>query len=43
MDYGELLVGSRVPDFTLPTLSGEATRLSDFKGKRIALFMWASW
>ena len=38
-----LLIGSEVPDFTLPTLDGKPTRLSDFRGKRVILFMWASW
>ena len=38
-----LFVGSEVPDFALPTLTGEQTTLSDFRGKRVILFMWASW
>ncbi len=36
-------VGIHAPDFVLPTLDGETVRLSDFRGKRVVLFMWASW
>jgi peroxiredoxin len=35
--------GEMYPDFVLPTLDGEAKRLSDFRGKRILLFHFASW
>ena len=38
-----LRLGTQVPDFTLPTLDGKQVRLSDFRGKRVVLFMWASW
>jgi peroxiredoxin len=38
-----LFVGAEVPDFELPTLTGKQTKLSDFRGKRVILFMWASW
>jgi len=38
-----LRIGTQIPDFTLPTLDGKQVRLSDFRGKRIVLFMWASW
>jgi thiol-disulfide isomerase/thioredoxin len=31
------------PDFTLPTLSGEAIRLADLRGKVILLNFWATW
>ena len=43
MNYGQLMVGSEVPNFKLPTVSGDSAKLSDFRGKRVALFMWASW
>ena len=43
MNGEPLLIGSEVPDFVLPTLDGQSTRLSDFRGKRVILFMWASW
>jgi peroxiredoxin len=36
-------VGDLAHDFTLPTLDGEMISLSDYKGKRVILFMWASW
>ena len=35
--------GTQVPDFTLPTLDGKLVKLSDFRGKRVVLFLWASW
>ncbi len=38
-----LRIGSVVPDFTLPDLDGRRVSLSGLKGKRVALFMWASW
>ncbi len=38
-----LAIGTQVPDFTLPALDGRAVRLSDYRGKRVVLFMWASW
>ena len=44
MTVKEMLVpGSVVPDFSLPSLDGTQVRLSDFRGKRVVLFMWASW
>jgi peroxiredoxin Q/BCP len=36
-------VGDTAPNFTLPSLDGEPVSLSDYRGKRVALFMWASW
>ncbi len=35
--------GEMYPDFVLPTLDGDIKRLSDFRGKRILLFHFASW
>jgi len=35
--------GEMYPDFVLPTLNGEVKRLSDYRGKRILLFHFASW
>ncbi len=35
--------GDLAPDFTLMTLDGEETTLSDHKGKKIILNIWASW
>jgi peroxiredoxin len=36
-------IGDIVPDFTLPSLDGVDVKLSDYQGKRVAVFMWASW
>lgn len=36
-------LGDRHPDFSLPNLDGEAVRLSDYRGKHVLIFMWASW
>ena len=36
-------IGQLAPDFTLPTLDGEKTSLHDFRGKKLIVFMWASW
>lgn len=39
-----LSIGHMPPAFTLPDLySGELISLSDFRGKKTAFFMWASW
>lgn len=35
--------GEMYPDFVLPTLDGELKRLSDYRGKKILLFHFASW
>ncbi len=35
-------VGDTAPDFTLPSLDGDLDSLSDYRGKRVAWFMWAS-
>lgn len=32
-----------VPDFTLPSASGNQVSLSDFAGKQVVLYFWASW
>jgi peroxiredoxin len=37
-------VGEPAPDFTVPSLDGKTTyRLSDFRGRRVLVFNWASW
>ena len=36
-------VGDRLPDITLPNLSGTPIPLGSFHGKKHILFMWASW
>lgn len=35
--------GNLAPDFELQTLAGETMRLSDFKGKKVILNLWATW
>lgn len=36
--------GDRHPDFTLPDIAtGKATKLSDFRGKKVLLVQFASW
>ncbi|NCO42168.1 MAG: hypothetical protein COZ06_09185 [Armatimonadetes bacterium CG_4_10_14_3_um_filter_66_18] len=36
-------VGQPVPDVELADLDGNRVKLSDFRGKRVAVFSWASW
>jgi hypothetical protein len=37
-------VGEPAPDFAVPSLDGQRTiRLSDFRGRRLLIFTWASW
>ena len=36
-------VGERAPGFTLPALDGSPVGLSDYRGKKLVLFFWASW
>jgi peroxiredoxin len=35
--------GDRLPDIALPDVNGRPLRLSSFRGKRLFVFMWASW
>ncbi|HBK79004.1 MAG TPA: hypothetical protein DDZ83_04830 [Nitrospinae bacterium] len=35
--------GTAVPNFTLTSLDGDEVSLSDYQGKRLILFFWASW
>ncbi|CDQ20637.1 redoxin domain-containing protein [Halobacillus karajensis] len=35
--------GQQAPDFTLQTLSGEETSLSDYRGKKVMINFWATW
>ena len=34
----ELVVGSQVPDFTLPSNKGGEIKFSDYRGRKVALF-----
>ncbi len=36
-------VGDLAPDFALPGINGGAVRLSGYKGRKVVVFMWASW
>jgi peroxiredoxin len=36
-------IGDEAPDFVLPSLDGQQVRLSDYLGRKLILFMWASW
>ena len=36
-------VGDQAPGFTLPALDGSLVQLSDYRGKKLVLFFWASW
>ncbi|TDI90441.1 MAG: redoxin domain-containing protein [Chloroflexi bacterium] len=35
--------GTTIPDFELRSLSGEMVKPSDYRGKRLVIFFWASW
>ncbi len=38
-----IAAGDTAPDFELPSLSGGSARLSNYLGRKVVLFMWASW
>lgn len=37
------LLSGEAPDFALPDLDGRIHRLSDYRGKKVLLYAWASW
>lgn len=40
----ELKVGEPAPDFAVASVDGRSTiRLSDFRGRRVLIFNWATW
>ena len=41
--FRPIVEGDLAPDFDLPSLKGGSAKLSDYRGKKIVLFMWASW
>ena len=43
MAVRQIVAGDPAPDFELPSLTGGSVRLSDYRGKKVVLFMWASW
>jgi AhpC/TSA family len=41
---GGVSLGQSAPDFVVQSLDGDRTiRLSDFRGRRVLIFTWASW
>ena len=36
-------VGCLAPDFTLRAMDGCEVSLGDYQGKKVVVFMWASW
>ena len=38
-----LKVGDIHPDFSLSDLDGRPVRLTDYRGRHLLIFMWASW
>jgi peroxiredoxin len=36
-------VGRPMPDVALPDLDGRPVRFADFQGKKLLVFVWASW
>ena len=38
-----LVVGDQLPALSLPNVRGGTIHLRDFLGKRLFIFMWASW
>ena len=40
---GSRLAGGEAPDFTLLDFDGVPHTLSDYRGKKVLIFAWASW
>lgn len=38
-----VVVGQPAPEFQVTTVDGRKIRAADLRGKRVLLFMWASW
>lgn len=36
-------LGERLPDLSFPALDGTPVRLSDYRGKRLLVFVWGPW
>ena len=39
----KVVVGEPVPEFTVTTVEGSKIAISELRGKRVLVFMWASW
>jgi hypothetical protein len=39
----KIVVGQPVPQFSVNTIEGQRVDISDLRGKRVLVFMWASW
>lgn len=39
----EVGIGRPVPDLTLTALDGRPVRFTDYRGKKLLVFVWASW
>ena len=42
-DTSAAIVGAEAPGFTLPTVGGAPLSLSDLLGRKVVMFIWASW
>ena len=42
-DTPAAIVGAKAPGFTLPTVGGAQLSLSDLLGRKVVMFIWASW
>lgn len=40
---GEALMSLDAPDFSLPDLAGNQHSLSEYRGRKVFLFIWSSW
>lgn len=42
-DRQDATASTQAPDFELPDMGGHLHKLSDYRGKKVLLFAWASW
>ena len=42
-NIGHVTVSDDAPDFELHSLQDQTIKLSDYRGKKVVLFIWASW
>jgi peroxiredoxin len=36
-------LGEKIFEFSLPNLQGQPVSIQDYRGKKVLIFMWASW